>query len=49
MADPNQIGKRYKCTTCDAEVMCVKGGAGRLECHGTTMERMDAKPLPSSD
>jgi hypothetical protein len=45
----NLIGKRYRCTTCGTEVMCVKAGGGRFHCHGASMELLAAKPLPSSD
>jgi hypothetical protein len=49
VADANKPGKRYTCPTCGTQVMCTKGGDGRIECHGAPMERNDAKPLPSSD
>lgn len=45
----NLVGKRYRCTTCGTEVMCVKGGAGIFHCHDAPMELLTAKPLPSSD
>jgi hypothetical protein len=45
----NKAGKRYTCATCGAQVMCTKGGAGRVACHGAPMELNTAKPLPSSD
>jgi hypothetical protein len=46
---PNQVGKRYRCGSCETEIMCVKGGQGRFHCHGEPMELVTAKPLPSSD
>jgi len=49
MSETNQVGKRYTCSTCDLEVICVKPGQGRFECHGAPMELLTAKPLPSSD
>jgi len=45
----NQLGKRYECATCGAEVMCTKRGEGRFHCHGAEMEMRAVKPLPSSD
>jgi hypothetical protein len=48
-AGTNLVGKRYKCETCGAELMCVKAGAGRFHCHGAPMGLQSAKPLPSSD
>jgi hypothetical protein len=50
MADePNRAGKRYTCPTCATELMCTRGGNGRVACHGVLMELKTAKPLPSSD
>ncbi|UGQ11605.1 hypothetical protein LO772_33340 [Yinghuangia sp. ASG 101] len=45
----NQLGKRYRCTTCETQIMCVKKGEGAFVCHDAPMELMTAKPLPSSD
>ena len=45
----NNLGKRYTCTECGAQVLVTKAGEGALECHGQPMEVMQAKPLPSSD
>ena len=47
--DTNKAGKRYTCGTCGTQVMCTKGGSGRIFCHGEPMELHTAKPLPSSD
>jgi hypothetical protein len=47
--DTNQTGKRYRCSVCGSEIMCVKRGDGRFHCHGTPMELLSARPLPSSD
>ena len=48
--DPtNQVGKRYVCETCGTEIMCVKKGSGRFNCHGSPMSLLSARPLPSSD
>ena len=49
MTESNQIGKRYECETCGAQLMCVKRGEGRFHCHGEEMTLLTAKPLPSSD
>ena len=35
----NQMGKRYSCQTCNAEVVVTKGGDGSLECHGKPMNQ----------
>ncbi|MFD6892930.1 hypothetical protein ACFWB0_00100 [Rhodococcus sp. NPDC060086] len=45
----NEVGKRYTCATCETQVICVKKGEGQFTCHGTPMELVTAKPLPSSD
>ena len=34
----NQIGKRYVCTKCGAELIVTKGGAGTLSHCGQPME-----------
>lgn len=46
---PNQAGKKYECPECGATVMCTKGGAGQVQCHGVSMSLVTTKPLPSSD
>jgi Desulfoferrodoxin, N-terminal domain len=45
----NDLGKRYVCGECNAEVLVTKPGDGALACHGQPMELHQAKPLPSSD
>ena len=35
----NQIGKRYRCAKCGAEVIITKGGNGEIMCHGQPMEQ----------
>ncbi len=35
----NQVGKRYKCNKCGAEVIVTKGGTGTIQCHGEPMEQ----------
>ena len=44
-----QLGKRYLCDTCGAEVLCNKPGGGELSCCDHEMKLKEAKPLPSSD
>lgn len=45
----NQIGKRYVCAHCSAQLLVVKPGPGTLECHGEAMTIEKPKPLPASD
>ena len=45
----NQLGKRFKCQACGTEVLCTKGGEGKVVCCGKEMELQEAKALPSSD
>lgn len=45
----NLLGKRYRCTRCDAELLVSKAGDGALACCGEPMAPAGAKPLPSSD
>jgi desulfoferrodoxin-like iron-binding protein len=35
----NQIGKRYRCTKCGAELIVTKGGEGTIACCGQPMEQ----------
>ena len=49
MSDTNQVGKRYECSHCGTQLMCVKSGPGHFECHDAPMSLVGAKPLPSSD
>ena len=44
-----QVGKRYKCSTCEAEVLVTKPGTGDLVCCGQPMELLQPKTTPSSD
>lgn len=44
-----QLGKRYLCDACGAEVLCNKPGSGELTCCDHEMKLKEAKPLPSSD
>lgn len=34
----NQVGKRYVCSTCGAEVIVTRGGKGEVCCCGKPME-----------
>jgi hypothetical protein len=45
----NQLGKRYVCQTCEAQLLVTKQGDGELECHDKPMIIEAPKPLPSSD
>ncbi len=35
---PNEIGKRYSCGKCGAEVIVTKAGTGAVHCCGKSME-----------
>ncbi|HEY78670.1 MAG TPA: desulfoferrodoxin [Dehalococcoidia bacterium] len=35
----NQIGKRYVCTKCGAEVIVTRAGDGTVNCCGKPMEQ----------
>ncbi|MEA1958215.1 MAG: hypothetical protein U9N44_00865 [Chloroflexota bacterium] len=45
----NQLGKRFNCSVCNTEVLCVKAGEGAVVCCGKDMDIQEARPLPSSD
>lgn len=47
--EPVELGKRYTCQSCGAEVLVTRSGSADLACHGSVMARAEAKPLPSSD
>lgn len=42
-------GKRYSCASCGGQVICTRGGAGRLACCGAPMTAEEPKPMPSAD
>ena len=44
-----QLGKRYKSSDGDVEVLINKPGSCDLRYKGEPMELKEAKPLPSSD
>ena len=35
----NQVGKRYKCVKCGAEVIVTRGGNGTVKCCNQPMEQ----------
>ena len=35
----NEIGKRYRCTKCGAEVIVTRGGDGTVHCCNQPMEK----------
>jgi hypothetical protein len=45
----NMAGKRYRCEVCDSEVICVRPGSGRVQCHDSAMTLLAPKPLPATD
>lgn len=45
----SQLGKRYRCTVCGTEVLCVKSGESNLVCCGQEMEIQEPRTIPSSD
>ena len=45
----NQLGKRFVCAQCSAEVLCTKAGDGVVHCCGEEMQLKQPKPLASAD
>jgi hypothetical protein len=45
----SQLGKRYRCEVCKAEILCTKAGQGNPVCCGKEMAIQEPKALPSSD
>jgi len=43
------MGKRYRCSECEAEFLCLNAGSGTTTCCGVEVEQVEAKPLPASD
>src|SRR6202008_593096 len=41
---PNQLGKMYICTKCNAQVIVTKAGNGSLQCCGQPMEQKKEMP-----
>jgi desulfoferrodoxin len=46
---PSMLGKRFRCTQCECEILVTKAGTGTLVCHGSPMTLMETRKLPSSD
>ena len=46
---PLVLGRRFSCATCGTTILCTKAGEAAAICHGSAMEAVEAKPLPSSD
>lgn len=44
-----QLGKRFHCEVCDAQILCTKAGEGTPVCCEKEMEYQEHRPLPSSD
>lgn len=45
----NQLGKRFECTTCGAELLCTKAGEGTVMCCDQPMELKKPAALPTAD
>jgi desulfoferrodoxin-like iron-binding protein len=45
----SELGKRYLCTTCGQQVICLKAGTGPLTCCGKPVEQTEPRRLPSGD
>jgi len=45
----SQLGKRYKCSVCGTEILCVKAGTGVMTCCDKEMEVQEPRTIPSSD
>lgn len=43
------LGKRYADDESGLELLCVKGGGGRLSVAGRVLAPREARPLPASD
>lgn len=46
---PNQLGKRFVCEKCGAQVLVTKAGEGSFVCCDKEMIIQQPRPLPSSD
>jgi hypothetical protein len=44
-----ELGKRYSCSVCKQEIICVKGGSGVIACCDKPMGQLEPRKLPSSD
>lgn len=45
----NQLGKRYLCEKCGSEVLCTKGGDGKINCCDQEMDIKQPVALPTAD
>lgn len=45
----NQLGKRFECLACGAEVLCTKPGEGIVRCCDQDMALKQPRPLASAD
>ncbi len=45
----NEMGRRYICKECGAEVLCTRPGSGQFQCCDKDMTEQKPKPLPSAD
>ncbi|HEX7128191.1 MAG TPA: hypothetical protein VF406_20745 [Thermodesulfobacteriota bacterium] len=45
----NQLGKRYECRGCGAQVLCTQSGDGRVSCCDRPMVVLEPRALPSAD
>lgn len=45
----SELGKRYVCTTCGQQVICLQSGSGLLTCCGKPMQQTEPRRLPSGD
>ena len=44
-----QVGKRYGCSSCDAEVLVVKPGRSTISCHRVPMTLKQPKKTAAAD
>jgi len=45
----SQLGKRYRCSVCNTEVLCTKASDNNPNCCDKEMELQKPKKSPSSD
>jgi len=45
----SEMGKRYHCEKCGAEILVIKGGDGELQCCSQPMSTAEPKAIPSGD
>lgn len=45
----NQLGKRYRCSDCGTELICIQDGSGEFLCCDVPMTEFEIEPLPSGD